>query len=71
MSPLALGVQKIHAYPNHYIIYRNDHANKTRYPTCNTRPQKTNDEGDDSGTVDKIKWTNIGQKMKKNTTEEE
>jgi hypothetical protein len=32
---LTLGIEKIHAYPKHCILYRKEHEFKDRCPTCN------------------------------------
>jgi uncharacterized Zn finger protein (UPF0148 family) len=34
ICPLSLGVEKIHACPNHYILYRKEHEFKTMCPVC-------------------------------------
>jgi hypothetical protein len=40
ISPVALGVQKIHACPNHCILYRGEFENATRCPVCNVSRYK-------------------------------
>lgn len=40
ISPIALGVQKIHACPNHCILYRGDFENASRCPVCNVSRYK-------------------------------
>jgi hypothetical protein len=40
ISLIALGVQKIHACPNHCILYRGDFENATRCPVCNVSRYK-------------------------------
>jgi hypothetical protein len=40
ISPIALGVQKIHACPNHCILYRGNFENATRCPVCNVSRYK-------------------------------
>jgi hypothetical protein len=35
LPPLKLGIQKIHACSNHYILYHKEHNNKVRCPMCN------------------------------------
>jgi hypothetical protein len=35
ICPLTLGVEKIHACSNHYILYRKQHEFKEKCPTCN------------------------------------
>jgi hypothetical protein len=34
ICPLSLGVEKIHACPNHCILYRKEHEFKTKCPVC-------------------------------------
>jgi hypothetical protein len=34
LCPLSLGVDKIHACLNHYILYRKEHEFKTKCPVC-------------------------------------
>jgi hypothetical protein len=34
ICPLSLGVDKIHACLNHYILYRKEHKFKTKCPAC-------------------------------------
>jgi hypothetical protein len=34
ICPLSLSVDKIHAYPNHCILYRKEHELKMKYPIC-------------------------------------
>jgi hypothetical protein len=34
ICPLSLGVDKIHACPNHCILYRNEYEFNTKYPIC-------------------------------------
>jgi hypothetical protein len=40
ISPIALGVQKNHACPNHCILYRGDFENATRCSVCNVSRYK-------------------------------
>jgi hypothetical protein len=40
ISPIALGAQKIHACPNHYILYRGDFENTARCLVCNVSRYK-------------------------------
>jgi hypothetical protein len=35
ICPLTLGIEKIHACSNHYILYRKEHEFKDRCPRCN------------------------------------
>jgi uncharacterized Zn finger protein (UPF0148 family) len=37
---LSLGVDKIHACPNHYILYRKEHEFKTKCPICGVTQYK-------------------------------
>ena len=39
-----MGVEKIHACPNHCILYRNEYKNATRCPRCKRSRNKRNDE---------------------------
>jgi hypothetical protein len=52
LSPLTLGIEKIHACLNHYIIYRKEWSNKVRCPTCNASRYKMNYYNADDGSVD-------------------
>ena len=67
LSPLTLGIQKIHACPNHCILYRKEHTNKVRCPTCNASRYKTNDDNADDGSMDNKNRKKRGRKKKKNT----
>jgi hypothetical protein len=40
---LTLGVEKIHACLNHYILYRKEHEFKDKCPSCNASRYKRND----------------------------
>jgi hypothetical protein len=40
---LTLGVEKIHTYPNHYILYRKEHEFKNKCPRCNASQYKRSD----------------------------
>jgi hypothetical protein len=44
---LTLGIEKIHAYPNHCILYRKEHEFKYRCPRCNASWYKRNDNSDE------------------------
>jgi hypothetical protein len=35
ICPLTLGIEKMHAYLNHCILYRKEHEFKDKCPTCN------------------------------------
>jgi hypothetical protein len=50
VSPLGLEVQKIHACPNDYILYRGDYENLTECPICTALRYKIG--GDDPGYVE-------------------
>jgi hypothetical protein len=50
VCPLGLEVQKIHACPNDYILYRGDYENLTECPICTALRYKI--RGDDSGDVE-------------------
>jgi hypothetical protein len=45
VCPLGLEVQKIHACPNDYILYRGDYENLTKCPICTALQYKI--RGDD------------------------
>jgi hypothetical protein len=55
LSPLTLGIQKIHAYPNHDILHSKQHNNEVRCPTCNTNRYKMNYDNADDGFMDNTK----------------
>jgi hypothetical protein len=40
--PLTLGIEKIHAFPNHCILYRKEHEFKDTCPRCNASRYKRN-----------------------------
>jgi hypothetical protein len=40
ICPLSLGVDKIHACPNHCILFRKENEFKTKYPICGVRQYK-------------------------------
>jgi hypothetical protein len=42
-----LGIEKIHACPNHCILYRKEHEFKDRCPTCNVSRYKQNDNSEE------------------------
>jgi hypothetical protein len=43
ISPLTLDVEKIHACPNHCILYQKEHEFKDKCPRCNASRYKRND----------------------------
>jgi hypothetical protein len=43
ICPLTLGVEKIHACPNHYILYRKEYEFKDKCPRCNPSRYKWNE----------------------------
>jgi hypothetical protein len=45
--PLTLGIEKIHACPNHCILYRKEHKFKDRCPRCNSSRYKRNDNSEE------------------------
>jgi hypothetical protein len=47
ICPLALGVEKIHACPNHCILYRKEHEFKDKCPSCNANQYKWNDNSEE------------------------
>ena len=54
LCPFTLGVEKIHACPNHCILYRGDHQFADKCPTCGTSRYRRNgnhdvDENDGQG----------------------
>ena len=52
ISPLTMGVERIHACPNHCIIYRGKYEKLEKCPTCGARRYKLNrdvDEGTSNG----------------------
>jgi hypothetical protein len=53
----------MHACPNHYILYRKEHNNKVRCPTCNDNMYTMNYDNVDDGFVDNRKKR--GHKQKK------
>ena len=42
IGPLSLGVEKIHACVNHYILYRKEYASLDKCPTCGASRYKSN-----------------------------
>jgi hypothetical protein len=51
LSPLTLGLQKLHVCLNHFILYHKEHNNEVRYPMCNANWYKTNYDNVDDGFV--------------------
>ncbi|WVZ76276.1 hypothetical protein U9M48_024263 [Paspalum notatum var. saurae] len=51
VSPLTMGVERIHACPNHCILYRGKYEELEKCPTCGASHYKCNDifNGDDKG----------------------
>jgi hypothetical protein len=47
ICPLILGIEKIHACPNHCILYRKEHEFKDRCPRCNVSQYKQNDNNEE------------------------
>jgi hypothetical protein len=47
ICPLTLGVEKIHACPNHCILYRKEHKFKDNCPRCNASRYKWNNIEED------------------------
>jgi hypothetical protein len=42
ISPLSLHVQRIHAWPNHCILYYGDYEKYENYPNCGSGRYKSN-----------------------------
>ena len=42
INPLKMHVQRIHAFPNHCILYRGDYAALTKCPNCEASRYKSN-----------------------------
>jgi hypothetical protein len=40
ICPLTLGIEKIHAWPNHCILYQKEHEFKDRWPWCSASRYK-------------------------------
>src|SRR6266542_4070889 len=47
IAPLVLDVQKIHACPNHCILYWKEYEQYDRWPMCNRSQYKRNDDHED------------------------
>src|SRR5438552_17097512 len=47
IAPLALDVQKIHACPNHCVLYRKEYEHYDRCPVCKRSQYKRNDDRED------------------------
>jgi hypothetical protein len=60
ICPLTLGVEKIHACPNHCILYRKEHESKDKCLRCNASRYKWNDNIEEDSYNNKRK----GQKRK-------
>ena len=60
ISPLSLGMEKIHACPNHSIIYLGDHKDAMRCPRCKHSRYRKNAEYDEGGADD----TSSGKRTK-------
>jgi hypothetical protein len=71
LSPLTLGIEKIHDCPNHCILHRKEHNNKVRCPTCNASRYKMNYDNANDGSVDNRKKRGRKQRKTANDREEE
>jgi hypothetical protein len=47
ICPLTLGIEEIHACPNHCILYQKEHEFKDRCPRCNGSRYKRNDNSEE------------------------
>jgi hypothetical protein len=47
ICPLTLGIEKIHACPNHYILYQKEDEFKDRCSMCNASQYKQNDNSEE------------------------
>jgi hypothetical protein len=54
LSPLTLGIQKIHACPAYCILYHKEYINEVRCPMCNASRYKTNYDNTDDGSI--VMW---------------
>jgi hypothetical protein len=54
---LTLGVEKIHACPNHCILYQKEHEYKEKCPRCNASRYKWNDNSEEDSYNNKKKST--------------
>jgi hypothetical protein len=41
---LSLEVQRIHTYPNDYILYQNEYSDLNKFPKCNASRYKPRDD---------------------------
>jgi hypothetical protein len=62
ICPLTLGVEKIHACPNHYILYRKEHEFKDKCPRCNASQYKQN------GNIEEDSYNNKRKGRKRKNT---
>jgi hypothetical protein len=62
ICPLTLGVEKIHAFLNHCILYRKEHEFKDKCPKCNTSQYKWNDN------IEEDSYNNKRKGRKRNNT---
>jgi hypothetical protein len=62
ICPLTLGVEKIHAFLNHCILYRKEHEFKDKCPKCNTSQYKWNDN------IEEDSYNNKRKGWKRNNT---
>jgi hypothetical protein len=67
LSPLTLGIEKIHACPNHCILYHKEYNNGVRCLACSASRYKINYDNADNGFMDNKKKR--GWKQKKTTDE--
>ena len=63
LCPLNMEVERIHACPNDCILYRKEHSNLNKCPTCNASRYKFSDDDDDEG--DTVPNSNEKKKKKK------
>jgi hypothetical protein len=69
---LTLGIEKIYAYLNHYILYQKEHELKDRCPRCNASQYKENDNSDEvEDDSNKKSKKRQGQKRKNDTLDQD
>src|SRR5207253_2550176 len=67
IAPLALDVQKVHACPNHYVLYRKEYVHYDRCPVCKRSRYKRNDDHEDEDdSVEVEDTTSNARKKRKN-----
>src|SRR5438128_5139927 len=64
-SSISLGCEKIHACPNHCILYRKEYEHYDRYPVCKRSRYKRNDDREDEDDSTEVEDTASNARKKR------